>query len=363
VTKAIRHSSQSRSQQSVWFAGLLCALLLPIIGAGQDLSLEVRQGMLKERAIEVLKSGDVDALYATMDEFRELEKAGGAVPPGLFFAEAEAAMGRGDLVRTERAFNDYFRVASPSGSTYGEALRIYPEFRSSIPQELVDTFEGMVSLPGGTVGLRDTEVFVKPFSLGRHEVTRREFLAFVTAKDYRPQPSTNTGDGVCDIELGTWRVPGFDQTAEHPVVCVSAADAQAYVDWLNQWSSLKFRLPTEAEWEYAARAGTRTAYWYGEEYDSDKSNARGTTEHDQWDAGTAPVGQFPANPFGLKDMLGNVSEWVSDCADSEQEGARNCVVRGGNWASDAAESQASFGTREDSTFRSTHLGFRLATGP
>jgi formylglycine-generating enzyme required for sulfatase activity len=352
-----------RPLRSVWFAGLIWALLVPLTGTGEDLPLEMRQSMLKERAVEVLKSGDIDALYSTMDEFRELEKDGGAVPPGLFFAEADAARSRGDLVRAERAFNDYFRVANPSGNTYDEALRVYPEFRSSIPEQLVSTFEGMTSIPGGKVQMRDAEAIVKPFSLGRHEVTRGQFLAFVTATDYRPQPAANSDDGACDIERVNWKTPGFDQTDEHPVVCVSVVDAQAYIAWLNQWSSLKFRLPTEAEWEYAARAGTNTAYWYGDEYDPGMSNGLGATGRDLWEKGTAPVGQFRANPFGLKDMLGNVSEWVSDCADSETAGARSCVVRGGNWTSDATGSQASFVTREDSTLRSTHLGFRLAAGP
>jgi formylglycine-generating enzyme required for sulfatase activity len=363
VTKGVCCLTELRPPHRAWFAALLFALLLPVMAEAQDLALDVRQAMLRERAVEVLKSGDVDALYSTMDEFRELEKDGGAVPPGLFFAEAEAARNRGHLVRAERAFNDYFRVANKSGTTFDEALRVYPEFRSSIPAQLENVFEGMTSIPSGKIQMRDEELVLGPFSLGRHEVTRGQFLVFVTATDYRPQPAATSGDGACDIEQVNWKTPGFDQTDEHPVVCVNVADALAYIAWLNQWSSLKFRLPTETEWEYAARAGTGTAYWYGDEHDPARSNGLGATGRDQWAAGTAPVGQFPANPFGLKDMLGNVSEWVADCADSEPAGVRSCIVRGGNWTSDASGSQASFGTREDSGLRSTHIGFRLAAGP
>jgi formylglycine-generating enzyme required for sulfatase activity len=139
-----------------------------------------------------------------------------------------------------------------------------------------------------------------------------------------------------------WRNPGFAQTDDHPVVCVSWNDAMAYVDWLNKQTGQMYRLPTEAEWEYADRAGTQTAYWWGVTPGSNRANCDGCGS--RWDnKQTAPVGSFSANPFGLYDMAGNVWEWTCSeydpnyggkelsCTCSETSGP--CVLRGGSWSS------------------------------
>ena len=165
---------------------------------------------------------------------------------------------------------------------------------------------------------------------------------------------------------GDWRNAGFPQTDSHPVVCVSAADAEAYSAWLSSVTGRKYRLPSEAEWEYAARAGTQTSTYWGndlaaacrhanvadltavEKFDRIKENP---PSHHLCHDGfiyTAPVGRFVANAFGLHDMIGNVSEWVGDCANSGYDGVppvqayaagsifgEKCeflVVRGGHWA-------------------------------
>jgi len=363
-------TARSESSRRQWvprgamLATLAWLLVAPLAGVAEDTSLEARQARLKERVVAALKSGDVAGLYVGMDEYRALEKEGAKVPPGLFFAEAEAARASNDFVRAERAFGDYFRVATPEGDTYGAALRAYPEFRSGIPEPIMSTFEDMVPIPGGTPVAGDGAQ-VKPFSIGRHEVTRAQFLAFVDATGYRPSPPAAAGDDACGVEQPDWRKPGFEQTAADPVVCVSWNDAKAYIDWLNQWSSLKFRLPTDAEWEYAARAGTPTAYWYGAGHDANMSNGQGAAERDKWALGTAPVGQFPANPFGLFDILGNASEWVADCAEPGREDAGGCearLVRGGNWTSDAAQLQVTVRAGKPRTFRANYIGFRLASG-
>ena len=129
---------------------------------------------------------------------------------------------------------------------------------------------------------------------------------------------------------------------------VSWEDAQSYVSWLSRQTGEEYRLPTEAEWEYAARAGTTTKYSWGNEIGVNRANCRPTEEYgtcgDRFEY-TAPVGSFAANPWGLHDMHGNVWEWVQDCgpgnyADAPADGSAwlsgDCsvrVVRGGSWIS------------------------------
>ncbi len=129
------------------------------------------------------------------------------------------------------------------------------------------------------------------------------------------------------------------------MINVSWHDGQAYVEWLSEQTGKKYRLPSEAEWEYAARAGTETAYWWGSEIGRNRANCyRCGSAYDL--KKTAPAGSFPANGWGLHDMAGNVSEWVEDCwhenyarAPSDgsawlEQGDGDCgwhVSRGGSW--------------------------------
>ncbi len=202
------------------------------------------------------------------------------------------------------------------------------------------------------------------FWLGRAAVTREEFAAFAKATGHR------TGDACHaygadrkwrNIRGRTWRAPGFAQTGRHPVVCVSWDDATAYVVWLSKATGKTYRLPSEAEWEYAARAGTQTARFWGDGRDeacrfANVADRTGATRLG-WDnkpetvfrctdghAHTSPVGSFPANPWGLSDMLGNVWQWTADCWNETYRGAPadgtpwtsgDCarrVARGGSWS-------------------------------
>jgi formylglycine-generating enzyme required for sulfatase activity len=153
----------------------------------------------------------------------------------------------------------------------------------------------------------------RPFGLAKYPVTRREFAAFVRETGY-------SIDGTCtlanhgyrrDPEAG-WQNPGFAQTDRDPVVCETWEDPKAYVAWLNGKltgrSAIKvpYRLPSEAEWEYAARAGTRTQRWWGDAIG--RNNANCDQCGSRWDKQqTSPVGSFQPNPVGLFDMLGHSS--------------------------------------------------------
>ncbi|MGD0092693.1 MAG: SUMF1/EgtB/PvdO family nonheme iron enzyme, partial [Planctomycetota bacterium] len=186
----------------------------------------------------------------------------------------------------------------------------------------------------------------QPFYMGKYEVTVRQFARFVEAAQYQTEAEkegyslVQEGQQWVKVNGRNWRKPGFEQGAEHPVCEVSWNDAQAFCEWANsveQSSGLlrhTVRLPTEAQWEYAARAGTRTAYPWGDDPDKGKGwgNAADLTAAQKlkwspvfnWDDGyvfTAPVGQFRANAFDLYDTMGNVAEWCEDCYGEYAEGA------------------------------------------
>lgn len=208
------------------------------------------------------------------------------------------------------------------------------------------------------------EVSLPSFAIGRYDVTRGQYAAFVKETGYP------AGDG-CGVdgfkwdkkkEL-SWQTPGYDQTDRDPVVCVSWNDAHAYVAWLNQkLKSTAYRLPSEAEWEYAARAGTTTMFWWGDN-DGDapahawfKANSAGHTH---------PVGTKPPNAFGLFDMVGNVWQWTQDCyAESYARTvtANDClrVDRGGSWLFPVVLLRSATRERNPADFRDAIMGFRLA---
>jgi len=246
-----------------------------------------------------------------------------------------------------------------------------------------DGCPAMVALAGGSFVMGDqsngghvTEqpphlVAVAPFAIGRTEVTLAQFRAFVEATGHAP-----TDD--CGISVATdrrpenWRDPGFEQVDDHPVVCVSWHDAQAYAAWIAALSGQRYRLPTEAEWEYAARGGTITAYWWGPQANSAKANYRqGTRDYRRY-LFTQPVGSYPANPFGLHEVLGNVWEWTEDCWAKNHEGApadgsarldADCssrTFRGGSWYYSATFSRSAKRTAKSPEEGNADLGFRLA---
>ena len=177
-------------------------------------------------------------------------------------------------------------------------------------------------------------------AVGVYEVTRGEFAQFVTETGYDTGDECHTLEGGWDYRRNrNWRNPGFFQDDDHPVVCINWTDAQAYVYWLSDKTGRPYRLLSESEWEYAARAGTTTPFHFGDTITHDLANLyRGDTPY------TTPVGSFPANAFGLHDVHGNVWEYTQDCGNPTYEGAPddgsawrsgNCgvaMVRGGSWA-------------------------------
>lgn len=188
--------------------------------------------------------------------------------------------------------------------------------------------------------LHDVEI-TRDFDVGKFTVTVGQFREFVRDANHQTEAEKD-GEGGWGFneQTGkfegrkpqyTWKNPGWTQTDEHPVVNVSWNDAVAFCDWLSTKEAKKYRLPTEAEWEYACRANTTTRYYSGDSEDSlqgvaniaDASLKRkfaGASWAKEWDDGypfTAPVGKFKPNAFGLYDMHGNVYQWCSDWYDKD----------------------------------------------
>ena len=229
------------------------------------------------------------------------------------------------------------------------------------------------------------------FWTGKYEVTVAQFRRFVEAASYRTEAEKKgksyglTSSGSWEEQSGlNWRNAGFPQEDSHPVVHMSWNDAKSFCDWLSRKEGKEFRLPTEAEWEYACRAGTRTAYQWGDDPDGGKGwlNAADQTakrKFPSWvcfnfDDGylyTAPAGSFKANGFGLYDMHGNVWEWCGDWyADKYSAGAAKNpqgassgeyrVLRGGGWPDNPqlCRSAGRF-IRANPTNSGAGLGFRV----
>ncbi|MFM9886955.1 MAG: SUMF1/EgtB/PvdO family nonheme iron enzyme [Burkholderiales bacterium] len=225
-------------------------------------------------------------------------------------------------------------------------------------------------------------------AVGKFEITRGQFERFAQEEN-RP-----LGDGCFALISGKWekqadknrRNPGFPQTDDHPVVCVDWNDARAYVAWLSRKSGKTYRLLTEAEWEYAARATATSARYWGEGFNPDGcryaniADATAKQTFSSWTNAancsdnhvyTAPTGRFLPNRFGLHDMLGNVWEWVEDCWNENYNGAPNdgsawtsgdCsqrVLRVGAWYNDPRFARTAFRVRHVTAFRGS-FGFRVA---
>ena len=218
------------------------------------------------------------------------------------------------------------------------------------------------------------EVAVPAFAIGRYEVTRAEYAAFVEATGHAG------GASGC-----AWRSPGFEQAADHPVTCVSWEDAQAYVGWLSETTGLPYRLPSESEWEYAARAGTTTRRYWGDAASGQCRYANGADRaaaerFADWTVAacadgsvfTAPVGTFAPNGFGLFDVLGNANEWTADCwnpgyggapVDGGARSTGECglrVVRGGGWSDTPGALRAANRSAGPADLRVGYSGIRVA---
>lgn len=250
--------------------------------------------------------------------------------------------------------------------------------------------EGASDGGGGELPVHQVEI-TKPFAISIHEVTRAQFAAFVDATGHKTAAKCSQLLPKDDLNANVepdWRNPGFGQDDHHPVVCVNWYDAKAYAEWLAKLTGKPYRLLSEAEWEYAARAGAGgVRYWSSSMSACENANVADNTvarafgwssthsmlfQCDDGHAFTAPVGVFTANSFGLYDMIGNVWEWVADCWHDSYQGAptdaapwieADCahrVDRSGSWNDAVWIARAAHRGMEDANIATTNLGIRVA---
>lgn len=233
---------------------------------------------------------------------------------------------------------------SPSTPGSGEAFRDCADCPTMV---VIPAGEFLMGSPPKEKPRRESEgpqhavTIAKPFALGKYEVTYGQYAKFVTATGHVSGKSCVVWTGKIGGEPLTgksWKDPNFPQGDDSPVTCITWGDGKAYAAWLSKTTGHRYDLPTEAQWEYAARAGTTgassiptgpgdTACKYANTSDlSAKENGGGPDWkyaqcYDGYGARTAPVGQYEPNPFGLHDMYGNVWEWIEDCWHDSYVGA------------------------------------------
>lgn len=241
-------------------------------------------------------------------------------------------------------------------------------------RDCADVCPEMIRVPAGSFTMGDQSgdpeekperkvTFEKPFALGKYEVTWDEWDACVK-------------DGVCQIAQAEIEEAGGDEgwgRGRRPVVNVSWKDANKYVAWLSLKTGKAYRLPTEAEWEYAARSGTQKKYSWGDAVGQGHANCDGCGS--KWDkAKTAPVGSFKPNAFGIHDLHGNVLEWVQDCwhlsyrfapRDGKPwtegcNGPTDRAIRGGSWKDAPALMRVTYRSFLPEDYRYDFMGFRVA---
>lgn len=243
-----------------------------------------------------------------------------------------------------------------------------------------------ISVPAGCFAMGNTfddpyhtempvhEVCLGSFSISPFPVTRQEFEKFVIETGYRTDAEKSGG---CYIYVSSsweknpaanWRNPGFQQEGDHPVVCVSWNDTVEYTGWLARKNNREYRLPTEAEWEYAARSGGKSERFAGGD-DVDKVAWYASNSDNR----THPVGRKQSNGLGLYDMSGNVWQWTGDWYDrryyrvsprNDPQGPASGtkrVFRGGSWFYDQRGVRATYRDFSAPDFSSSYLGFRLVS--
>ena len=321
-----------------------------------------------------------------------------------------------DNVKLSRKDHRVEVVLSPKAEAYAivnssivESERVAP--RTNAPT--LRSIRGGSFLMGCSDGDKSCEKYEKPsvklqvpsFSMGRTEVTVSQFKDFVAATGYRTDAERNSGGfngcyvfrdkGGISRSTGrwawdkarSWKDPGYKQSDQHPVTCVSWNDAQAYVQWLTSTTGVEHRLPTEAEWEFAARAGATTRYQTGNDSNAlckagngaDKTvspkgsrwSSRLSCSDSHWFS--APVASYSPNSFGLHDMHGNLWEWVADTWTNNHENARRDgsvnlagdrqqrVLRGGGWDGDGRQQRLSARRLGQVQSRTSMIGFRVVS--
>ena len=363
------------------------------IHPGSQQSHDVRnrvEGIRHQRAVGVLAQAHSALDAGDLALARQLAGQARAISPTLAgMEEFEERLTNARLYASYKpgqVFTD--RYVDLPGQTPAMVVIPTGSFQMGAPDEEED--HGTAETPQHEVAM------TKGFAMARSAVTVGQFREFVRASGYQPASVKLGGASVYDERSGalrdesraTWQDDYAGRPADDklPVVNVSWNDATAYADWLGQRTGKRYRLPSEAEFEYALRGGTHSRYWWGDEApDRVVENLTGARDRSpsgrSWSHafagyrdgywGPAPVMSFAANPFGLYDINGNVSEWVADCWHDNyvraprdgsawiNPGCGTHVVRGGSWGSSPDQVRSAYRQGADANLRSARVGFRV----
>ena len=369
---------------------LFLSLIFCVLPAAQDLPDDI---LADQYLLEATKALENDDPQNALRAFEKIEDLDVEPPPEFLFFYGKLLVEHStvpdDLLRGQSYLKQYVLSIEKGSEHYRSAL----ELLLTVEKRIGEVYAAerrrqeaamrnkeadirarelgieMILIPGGTFRMGDLSgggrsnerpvhsVTIRPFKLSKYEVTFAQWDACVD-------------DGGC----GGYRPKdrGWGR-GNRPVINISWHDAQLFIDWLNGKTSDNWHLPTEAEWEYAARAGSTTAYSWGNNIGVSRANCDGCGSG--WDnEKTAPVGSFPPNAWGMHDTHGNVWEWVQDCANDSYAGAPNdglawmsgdCNyrrVRGGSWVHSPTNLRSAYRYGYHRTARFPSVGFRVAQG-
>ena len=387
------------------------SLVAVVVVYGVQLPPEIEADRLLVRAERQALEGDHRAALATLNEILALvEEQGLAVPKAFWFHHAQAAGMAGEHAAAVQSATRYLTMAGRDGEHYRAALELleasdrevqafetaervraaaesraeaaYREVRENaaaspagIGEVFADALQSggrgpaMVVIPAGTFRMGCLEAPCPVDEMPVHEVTIPAPFALSVFEVTFAEWNACAAAGPCSRK-DLWFAPPPPARAR-PIIYVSWDEAKEYAAWLSEQTGASYRLPSESEWEYAARAGTATTYHWGNEVGANRANCDGCGS--RWDGRrTAPVGSFAPNGFGLHDMHGNVWEWVADCWNFGYPGApsdgtawlsgdcRGRVFRGGSWRDvPSLLRAASRETWSADDYRSEELGFRV----
>ena len=391
------------------------ALVSSAVEVARDLDFDLAELMLEDAAQVRVPNDLIDRAFEEIAASRSQHA-------GELESKALQAMDSGNFQQAERELIELIAMGGADSTVRQLRQRLvearsYSGFRPGqvIKDAFIDqdiwTPESVIILAGsymmGSPAFEDGRVdnegpthrvtFRRGFAIGRTEVSVEDFRLFMDKTGYRTDAERQGFSTVYNHRSGrltkrddvTWEMnyEGKQAIENEPTVHVSWNDATAYVQWLARGTGKPYRLPTEAEFEYALRAGTKSKYWWGDGVPT-KPVENLTGEHDisrfqrQWSTyfedyedafwGPAPVASFDSNPFGLHDMAGNVGEWVSDCwhetylrapVDGSawlNPGCKLHIIRGGYWASSPLQARSAFRLSASTQRRDARIGFRIA---
>jgi formylglycine-generating enzyme required for sulfatase activity len=328
----------------------------------------------------------IDHRTADTDVGRLIERLGLPKSPAASTIEGTRTEGRIliEAATTQNANGKWFRPSAGRAEWFkdhgaGPEMVVVPAgtFKMGSPEDEPER----ESWQAGTESPQHEVTIAQLFAVARYAITRGQFAAFVTAtgREVREGAEVWQGDQWVHDLKASWRAPGFFQDDSHPAVCVTWDDAKAYAAWLSQSTGKPYRLLSEAEREYVARAGTTTPFWWGSSITLAQANYNGSLVYKgggsegEGRKSTVPVGSFEANPWGLYNVHGNVWEWCEDVWHDDYSGApvdgsawlqgadeSRRVVRGGSWVNYARGLRAAVRFRYPTFDRIQDLGFRIA---